>query len=151
MDFCYFTVDASGVISERFDDEVIAINLNRGTYYSLNRTAAEIFELLAAEPSLEEILAALAIRYGAPVEEMQMPVAQFMSQLESEGLVKRAQARTAAARPSSPAMVQKTPFLAPSLAVHRDMQDLFLLDPIHEVSEAGWPERLASAPADSER
>jgi hypothetical protein len=163
MESCYFTVDASGVISERFGDEVIAINLNRGTYYSLNRTAGEIFELAAGEPSLDEIQAALAMRYDAPLAEMEAQVARFLSELEREGLVGRAPARTAAAPPSLPlaerspaagrlpAVERKTPFLAPALTVHRDMQDLFLLDPIHEVGEAGWPEKQTSSRTDSER
>jgi hypothetical protein len=27
----------------------------------------------------------------------------------------------------------------PAISVYKDMQDLFLLDPIHDVNEAGWP------------
>ena len=31
---------------------------------------------------------------------------------------------------------------APALAKFTDMQELLLLDPVHEVDEAGWPNRL---------
>ena len=34
---------------------------------------------------------------------------------------------------------QRAPFVAPVLQKHTDMQDLLLLDPIHEVDETGWP------------
>ncbi len=33
----------------------------------------------------------------------------------------------------------KTPFQIPVLDVYSDMQDLLLLDPIHDVDETGWP------------
>jgi hypothetical protein len=32
-------------------------------------------------------------------------------------------------------------FVPPSLAKFQDMQDLLLLDPIHETDEPGWPAR----------
>jgi hypothetical protein len=33
----------------------------------------------------------------------------------------------------------REPFAAPALNTFSDMQELLLLDPIHEVDEAGWP------------
>jgi hypothetical protein len=38
-----------------------------------------------------------------------------------------------------PADVLPAAFVAPVLHKHTDMQDLLLLDPIHEVDETGWP------------
>jgi hypothetical protein len=34
-------------------------------------------------------------------------------------------------------------WVAPTLTVYADMQDLFQLDPIHDVDETGWPSRPA--------
>jgi hypothetical protein len=34
---------------------------------------------------------------------------------------------------------------APKLTVYEDMQDLLLLDPIHDVDETGWPARKQDA------
>jgi hypothetical protein len=33
-------------------------------------------------------------------------------------------------------------YVPPVMNKHSDMQELLLLDPIHEVDEAGWPSRL---------
>jgi hypothetical protein len=33
----------------------------------------------------------------------------------------------------------RIPFQAPALEKHSDMQDLILLDPVHEVGPRGWP------------
>jgi hypothetical protein len=32
-------------------------------------------------------------------------------------------------------------YLQPSFEKYSDMQEMLLLDPIHEVSEAGWPHK----------
>jgi hypothetical protein len=32
-------------------------------------------------------------------------------------------------------------FVEPALNKYTDMQELLLLDPVHEVSEAGWPSK----------
>jgi hypothetical protein len=34
---------------------------------------------------------------------------------------------------------QSEPYLKPSFEKYSDMQEMLLLDPIHEVSEVGWP------------
>jgi len=53
------------------------------------------------------------------------------------------------AAPSSP-LPPPTPtgeaFRPPTVAVYSDMEDLLLLDPIHDVDETGWPVR-ADVPA----
>ena len=39
----------------------------------------------------------------------------------------------------------RVPAGAPTLEAYRDLQSLFLLDPVHEVSEEGWPERATES------
>ena len=38
-----------------------------------------------------------------------------------------------------PALAAKKPYTAPAVQKYDDLEDLLLLDPIHEVDEAGWP------------
>jgi hypothetical protein len=40
-----------------------------------------------------------------------------------------------------PADYIRTPFMPPELEVFTDMKDLLLLDPIHAIGEAGWPNK----------
>ena len=40
------------------------------------------------------------------------------------------------------------PFVPPTLEKYTDMQDLVLLDPVHEVDERGWPHAQAAAQSD---
>jgi hypothetical protein len=45
---------------KKMDDLIIVVNLDTGAYYSLNRTASEIWENLASGKTIEEITAHLA-------------------------------------------------------------------------------------------
>ncbi|MEQ1949352.1 MAG: PqqD family protein, partial [Bryobacteraceae bacterium] len=83
----YFTLDTKSVIFERFDDELIAIHLDRGNYFSLNSTAGAIFELAAMQPTASEIVTALTQRYEGGTAEIEAEVARFMSELQAEGLI----------------------------------------------------------------
>ena len=40
---------------------------------------------------------------------------------------------------TEPRSVDRAAFVPPALTIYEDMADLLLLDPIHDVDEAGWP------------
>jgi hypothetical protein len=140
MDCVYYSVDTKSVIFERFEDEVIAIHLDRGIYYSLNETAADVFELLSQQPSREQILAALAAHYAEEPATVRAAVEPFLDLLLEEKLIATVPAGGMNGNWHPSEDRASRPFVAPSYSAHRDMQELFLLDPIHDVGEAGWPE-----------
>jgi hypothetical protein len=141
MEHQYFQIDPRSVIFERFEGEVIAINLDRGTYYSLNPTAADIFELVASQAASEHIIAALEHKYLAEAGKIRDEVMRFLQTLEAESLIESASSPEPGAAPVAAESGAKAVFDAPTLSVHRDMQELFLLDPVHDVTDAGWPEQ----------
>lgn len=51
--------------------------------------APEIWELLARPCTVEEVAATLADRYAAPVEQVAVDVAAFLTELDGKGLVER--------------------------------------------------------------
>ena len=66
---------------------------------------------------------------------------RLLDELAAEGLIEpdgaSGDADVAAAAP--PTTNGRLPFQAPVLEKHSDMQDLILLDPVHEVGPRGWP------------
>lgn len=141
MEHQYFRIDAQSVIFERFEGEVIAIHLDRGIYYSLNATAADIFELISGQPAREEIIAALEQKYSAEDGKVRDEVTRFLEALQAEGLIQAAPSRGEGAVLAIMEGGVKPVFDTPAMAVHRDMQELFLLDPVHDVADTGWPEQ----------
>lgn len=141
-----FRIDGETVISECFDNEVIIIHLQSGAYYSLDESAVIVWKLLQAGCGVAQIAEHVALTYVVSLEEVMPPVEQFIQKLAEEMLIlpvsdgllsslvsnERQEGQPAIASPSGQ-------FYAPRFNKYTDMQDLLLLDPIHDVSEAGWP------------
>ena len=126
-------INSPAVNHQSIDGEVVAINLATGAYYSLRNLAAAIWERIDAGRLPDAILAEVATLYG---EDARPAVEKFLDQLADEGLL--VHGRHAAS--ITPAPLPAT-FGPPVFEKFTDMQDLLLLDPIHEVDEIGWPHR----------
>lgn len=120
------------VISEPMEGELVVINLESGCYYSLNRPAAQIWSCLDRGFSIEQIIAA---QQGDNLDEREVrdTIASFCSFLEEEMLM------IAFASDQDLPMCESDPYEKPVIEKFSDMQEMLLLDPIHEVSEMGWP------------
>jgi hypothetical protein len=135
-----FSVNSGQVISEIIDGEAVMINLTTGNYYSLNPAGAAIWDALEAGASDEEIVHRLAARYDASQDELAAAVTHLLEELRREELVVPAEQNGAPPAPASPEPgSSRAAFEPPRLEKHSDMQDLILLDPVHEVDERGWP------------
>ncbi|MEO8586867.1 MAG: PqqD family protein [Acidobacteriota bacterium] len=146
-----FGINTPKVAYEAFDGEIVAVNLETGSYYSLRGTAAEFFRLAAAGASVPEITDVFAERHGADPGGVREGIAPFVDELLREGLlVPRAAGVSPAPFPPLERAPVTGPFALPRLEKFTDMQDLLLLDPIHEVDETGWPRAVPGAPAEPE-
>ena len=134
-----FRVNSPAVIHENFDDELVAINLDTGVYHSLSGAAADAFQLLTQEATKREIAAALAGKYAAGADAIDEVLTVFFAQLQKEGLICTVDEPARPGPLRLEAGVSPLPFSPPSLEAYRDLQSLFLLDPVHEVGEEGWP------------
>lgn len=136
-----FCVASPKIVWQSFDDELVVINLESGTYYSLDRAGAMIWRLaeLGATPAeaVERVL-----QSGAPPEARRQ-VLEFWGKLMQEGLISPS---ADGVEPQAVPEEVVCTWAPPSISVYTDMQDLFLLDPIHDVDEAGWPSRPAETP-----
>ncbi|HXG75979.1 MAG TPA: PqqD family protein [Gaiellaceae bacterium] len=131
------------VLHESIDGEVIAIDLATGTYYSLRGSAAEIWSVIQTAPGVspQEISDALERRYAGSGGELAHEVTEFVAELVAEGLVRPVEGERPRNGRAALDGVAGTvhPFQAPRLEKYTDMQDLVLLDPVHEVGGGGWP------------
>lgn len=135
-----YRINSPQVVHEVFDDgEAAIINLKTGSYYSLNPVGADIWSLVEQGYSSGEIVENLVQRYDGSLMAIVNDVGALVAAWQEEDLISPAvvTAPKAASPKTSPAA--KTPYVAPSFERFNDMQELLLLDPIHEVGEAGWP------------
>jgi hypothetical protein len=131
------------VVSEAIDGEVIVIHLERGSYFSLRDTAAELWELVEQGCASETIVEAMSARYSsARADEVAREATRFLGELKEEGLVVDADGAAVEAPDLGSASAD---FAPPQLEKYTDLQDLIMMDPIHEVEPEGWPAPRESA------
>ena len=128
---------SANVHSKVFDDEVVILEMKSGTYFSLRDSGVDAWKLIEENASAAMIAEALAERYDAPSSEIATALDSLLGELAESGLVV---ADTSLDTPTPVARTaEKIQFAAPRIERFTDMQELLLLDPIHEVDDAGWP------------
>ena len=130
-------INSESVVHETIEGEVIVIDLSSGSYFSLSGSAPDVWELLAGGVTAAEAAAALEARYEADSETIGTGVEELLGKLVEARLVVEDANGNGAPAPAAPA--GRTAFEQPAFERYTDMQDYFLLDPIHEVSPEGWP------------
>jgi hypothetical protein len=141
-----YRLNGPDVIQELMDDEVIVVHLVSGSYYSMAGSALVIWQMLVAGLSPAAIAERLVGVSASDLSDLRRMVDDFVAQLVSESLV----APTVdGARDEVPAALpqptERAPLAVPVLSKYTDMNELLLLDPIHEVDPMGWPSRNRTA------
>jgi hypothetical protein len=134
-----FRPNTPPVLHETLDNETILVNLQIGTYYSLNPVASSIWGAIDRGASVEEVIESIAEQSGAERAAVETRVRAFIEQLVSEQLL----APGDGDRPTEPVpadWADELSFEEPELKRYTDMQELLLLDPVHDVGVGGWPE-----------
>jgi hypothetical protein len=126
------------------EGEAILISFETGSYYSARGEGAEIVDLLRSPRTVSEISAAMAEEATEGSTDLSGRVVGFLNRLLDEGLAVGSvdDADTSADQTSH----QVTGYAfdvdradVPHLEKFTDLEDLLLLDPIHDADEAGWP------------
>lgn len=131
-------INGESVSYDLMNGEVIAIHLGTGIYYSLRGPAALIWQALATPVEPATVAGMLAAGFTVDSVQAATDTGLFLQRLREENLiVEDAFASSVAAVPSA----ERQPYAPPVLERFADLQDLLLLDPIHDVGAQGWPHR----------
>lgn len=138
-----YCVNEPSVISEVIDGETIVLNFESGHYYSFNPTASEIWTRVCAGDPVAVATERVARRFSGDAATIRSEVAAFVRRLENEHLIRPAASEPAlaAAAPLDGSSDPVATFASPDFEKFTDMEELLLLDPIHEVGDAGWPKK----------
>ena len=133
---CY-RVNSPTVIEETIGDESVIINWSDGYYYSLDEVGAVIWTDIVQGYSVDDIVSQIEKQYQEDNENIELCVRALIAELEVEKLIvpNDVDDGTVVVETSR----EPQPFTRPVLNKFSDMQDLLLLDPIHEVDDKGWP------------
>ena len=126
-----YVLSGPDVVCEEFDGEFVVLDLKTGCYFSFNRSASVVWNLLAAgvAPSAIEAAWGKAIQ---PLLDTLLRHDLLVASGEAGEIVLDADAR------ASLRAVED----APTVEAFEDLADLIRADPVHDVDEAaGWPQQ----------
>jgi len=137
-----FKVNGRDIAHETIDGETVIVNLKSGCYYSSDQVGVVIWNLIVKGITFGEIIDVLTRRYNLGREEITQSTKDMIAELQEEELI--VQDESGVSNEVEKELLtedDKIEFVPPVLHKYEDMQDLLLLDPIHEVDETGWPNR----------
>lgn len=126
-------INSPQVIFERFETEVIVIHLEFGKYFSLRETAADAWVRLESGQDSSAIADAWRLQFPEATT-IDADLEALLAKLAEEQLVRPSSSATAGTD-----HITLTSYTTPAVETYTDMQDLLLLDPVHDVDETGWP------------
>ena len=124
-----YRIRAPQVVHESVAGEVVAIDFATGSYFSLRGPAEAVWSSLSGDEARPVDAVAGAVDGAAGPDE----VAAFLDQLVDLGLLERNGDPAGYGNGTGDLVVEH----------FTDMEDLILLDPVHDVSDAGWPNTSA--------
>jgi hypothetical protein len=138
-----FSINAPAVVSETIEGETVAVNLETGCYYSMNGTAVLLWTLMEQGYTLAQMEKLLVSRDLGTQGEIRESLKKFFGKLLEKELiitVPIAEEETPLLDTEPRAFLESlSSYTEPVLEEFTEMQEMLLLDPIHEVDETGWP------------
>lgn len=137
-----YTLRSRDVVTESIDGEVVIIDLDSGSYFSLEGCGGYIWECLVSGMSTASILSRLQSAFPEEADSLGAKFNVLLESLLEADLIVTTdeQTETVSAMPNLPKNCDQM-----VMQCYTDMQELLMLDPIHEVEEAGWPKKREDA------
>lgn len=129
------------IVYEILNTEVIAIDFDTGTYYALLHVAKQMWLLIEQEIPLNQSAQILSDYYKKNFNEVLLDLKPFIAELVDKGLIESIDEAAHIQGPIPQIDSHGWGYEPPKLVSYMDIQELLLLDPIHEVVEAGWPNK----------
>jgi hypothetical protein len=138
----FFTVNTPSVVHEIIDGEAVIVNMANGKYYSIDKVGADIWGLIENGANLNQIIGAVSGLYQGCRDAIETSIKRLIAELQEENLIlaKEGNDSTGYILPLGSSR-QETQFEEPVLHKYTDMEELLLLDPVHDVDETGWPNK----------
>lgn len=127
------------MIHETIDKETVVIDTETGVYFSITGSGYLIVHALDQGARVADLAAWLAAAFDVDPSALRLQVEEFVSQFLVEALV--VPTTDAPGALGEFVLTGGEVYAPPVLEKFTDMQELLMMDPIHEVSDAGWPHR----------
>ena len=127
------------MIHETIDKETVAIDTESGVYFSITGSGYLILQMLDQGADVASLSTRLAAVFALDPPTLRPLVDAFVAELLAEALIVPVTGKLDTVSEMQLQRGDDEPFTPPKLEKFTDMHDLLLMDPIHEVSDFGWP------------
>ena len=134
-----YTINAPHVVHDTIENETILFNLKTGNYYSFDSFGVVLWNAIIEAYNISDFIEKLALKYDKPQAEIKDIIDGFLSELLKEELI--VQDKNKKETENDKSIIDKLAIELKSPVLHKytNMQDMLLLDPIHDTGEKGWP------------
>ena len=128
-------------VDETVEGEALVMDMVKGNYYSCVGPSAFVWKALTTGWSTDDVAQMVGERYGIGGGEATRDVDRFVESLLHEEMLVAVEGPgdLTADRAALDAAVPVGEYSELVLERFTDLADLILLDPVHDVSEVGWP------------
>lgn len=117
-----------------FDGEYIIANLDTGLYYSVQGIAVSLISALPFREA-DQVIRLLAEAFPENAATIEQELHAILKELLAEEIIRQDNTLTGT---DSPVINPPKEYIPGRFNRYADMQDLLMLDPIHDVDENGW-------------
>lgn len=131
-----YRANAPRFVDETVDGEALIMDMVTGTYYSCVGPSTVAWNLLKAGMAVDEVASSIAPAYAIGHADAERDLHAFVEELVREEMLvvdPHGQANGHAVD------VESGTYTPMKLERYTDLADLILLDPVHDVGDAGWP------------
>lgn len=134
-------LNAPRFVDETVDGEALIMDMVTGAYYTCFGASTTAWEALKRGAEPPQVAAALAAAYPVELPEAEQDVERFLAELTQEEMLVPADGPSngATAEPAAGNGGPAGEYQPLAFERYTDLADLILLDPVHDVSDAGWP------------
>lgn len=125
-------------VDESVDGEALIMDMVTGTYYTCLGPATIAWDALKRGVEPGDVAAMIATRYEVDVAGVERDLDAFVAELVQEEILVVRESEPEGG-PMAPAPAPTGPYEPLRIERYTDLADLILLDPVQDVSGAGWP------------
>lgn len=135
----HYAIHYPNVVADDFDNDTVVVNLDTGTYFNLRKGASTLWELLVSGVDTEILVQTLVEHADIDASAFQTRLQQFITELADHGLITPGVGDATEFPQDRVASLSGISLDDIVLEVYSDLQDILLLDPVHDVGPDGWP------------
>lgn len=151
----FFEIEKIKIVLEKFEDEIVIVNLENGYYYSLSGIGSDILGMIEKGYSVDSIRDTWSGKFPDYRKDVEQSLDEFLFELAKEGIIFPSPDGKVEVLQSTNTTAQldgisvQSKFSKPILNRYTDMREILLLDPIHEVdAKTGWPQKKPTLSVD---